>query len=194
MHPTPRGRRARILAAAARLFRTQGFERTTVRQIADAVGLQSGSLFHHFKSKEAILLAVMEDGVRQAIAAADRVLAAARTPPERFRALVRAHLETLLGPAKDALAVLLYEWRALSPAAQARLIALRDAYEARWQQVLDELAREGRAPQDTRLYRRYLLGALNWAHEWYRPNGDLSVAELAERFAAFTLGEAPQGG
>ena len=60
MDASPRGK---MLSAAARLFRDQGFERTTVRDIARETGIQSGSLFHHFPSKEDILFAVMVEGI-----------------------------------------------------------------------------------------------------------------------------------
>ena len=73
---SPRGR---LLSAAAQLFRDKGYERTTVRDIAAVVGIQSGSIFHHFKTKEEILFAVMEEVIhfnterlRAAIAAEDR--------------------------------------------------------------------------------------------------------------------------
>src|SRR5690554_6288787 len=60
----PESARGRLLREAARLFREKGYERTTVRDLAAAVGIQSGSLFHHFRTKEEILKAVMVETIR----------------------------------------------------------------------------------------------------------------------------------
>ena len=57
----PESARGKLLQSAAHLFRNKGFERTTVRDLASAVGILSGSIFHHFKSKDEILRAVMEE-------------------------------------------------------------------------------------------------------------------------------------
>lgn len=179
--------RRRIIQAASRLFCRLGYDRTTVRALAAEVGMQSGNLFYHFKSKDDVLEAVMREGVLQATEAADRALAAAGSARARLQALFQAHMETLLGPSHEALQVMLYEWRRLPPEQRQRLVALRDAYEARWQAVLDEAAVEGLCPTDTHLFRRYVLGALNWSSEWFHSSGGLNPAALAERFLQFTL-------
>src|SRR5512133_999441 len=67
-------RRAQLLRSAARLFRRKGFHATSTRDIAAAVGMQSGSPFYHFKSKGALLYAVMEEGMRSAIARQERAI------------------------------------------------------------------------------------------------------------------------
>ena len=185
--PEPASRRKEIVEAAARLFCQRGYQHTSVRDLAEAVGMQSGSLFYYFKSKEELLVAVMEEGIRRAEAGVEQALALARTPRERLRSLFAGHLEALLGEAREPMAVLLYEWQNLSAGAQARVVELRDAYERRWQVVLDEAAAAGLIPRDTRLWRRYVLGALNWTSVWYRSGGELGVRELADRFLGFAL-------
>ena len=67
-------RRGELLRSAARLFRRKGFDATSTRDIAAAVGMQSGSPFYHFKSKGALLYAVMEEGMRSAIERQQQVL------------------------------------------------------------------------------------------------------------------------
>ena len=179
--------RRRIILAAARLFCRQGYDRTTVRELAADVGMQSGNLFYHFKNKDEVLEAVMREGVLMATEAADRALAAAGSTRERLRGLFHAHIQTLLGPGHEALQVMLYEWRRLPLQQHEPLVALRDAYEERWQAVLDAAAEEGLCPSDTRLFRRYVLGALNWSSEWFRTGGELAPSELADRFLRFAL-------
>lgn len=181
-------RRERILDSAAVLFRQQGYSQTTVRQIADAVGVQSGALFYYFHSKESILAAVIARGLEQISNAVDAACHQGQAPRERLRVMLVAHLEVLLGPAQNALIVMINEWRHLHSGNQADMLAQRDAYEARWQQALDTAAAAGLLPTDTQLLRRYLLGALNWTHRWYHSGGPLPPRAIAERYLVFLLG------
>lgn len=185
--PEENSRRMELVRAAAKLFRDQGYERTTVRDLGNAVGLQSGSLFYHFRTKEEILVAVMALGITATTEQLGEAIARARHPREKLSALFHVHLSSLLGDNQAALEVMLYEWRSVSATAKPGLIVLRDRYEALWQEVLDEAAAAGLVKQDTRLLRRTLLGSLHWSVQWYKSDGELSVDELAERMLALVL-------
>lgn len=194
MKRTRGNRRELILKAAARLFRERGYEVTTVRDLAEAVSLQSGSLFFHFKTKEEILFSVLEDGLRRAILVLDQELSRAKTPRERLQALLRGHLRSILEEEHDAFKLILTDCRALAPESMRKIIDLRDQYESRIHQVLAELSREGLLPSDIGVLRLFLLGALNWTVQWYRADGALSVQELADRFMTLLvpLGKRPR--
>jgi AcrR family transcriptional regulator len=185
--PEENSRRMELVRAAAKLFRDQGYERTTVRDLGNAVGLQSGSLFYHFRTKEEILVAVMALGITATTEQLSEAIARARSPRDKLSALFHVHLNSLLGDNQAALEVMLYEWRSVSAAAKPGLIVLRDRYEALWQEVLDEAAAAGLVKQDTRLLRRTLLGSLHWSVQWYKSEGELSVDALAERLLALVL-------
>ena len=185
--PEENSRRMELVRAAAKLFRDQGYERTTVRDLGNAVGLQSGSLFYHFRTKEEILVAVMALGLTATTEQLSEAIARARSPRDKLSALFHVHLNSLLGDNQAALEVMLYEWRSVSAAAKPGLIVLRDRYEALWQEVLDEAAAAGLVKQDTRLLRRTLLGSLHWSVQWYKSEGELSVDALAERMLALVL-------
>jgi TetR/AcrR family transcriptional regulator, cholesterol catabolism regulator len=180
-------RREIIVKAAGRLFREKGYEGTSVRDLADAVGLQSGSLFFHFRSKEEILLSLLEGGLRRAVAILDRHLAAAVSPREKVSAILHGHLQAILDEERDAFYVVLRDWRTLSPHSRKKVIALRDEYENRIALSLSELAPSGLIPGNIRLFRLFLLGALNWTVQWYRPDGDLTIGELADSFLELVL-------
>lgn len=174
-------RRDRILKPAAALFRRRGYERTSVREIAEAAGITSGSLFYHFASKEDLLVAVMLEGLQsitETVAAAWR-----REAPlvVRLEEMLRCHLTGLLGPTLDAMTVLLYESRSLSPMAMQRVHAESDGYERLWASAIEEAAAQGLVDRDTALVRQAVLGALNWTTQWYRPSGRLGVDALAGR-------------
>lgn len=180
-------RRAEIVRVAARLFREQGFDGATVRDIAAAVGMRSGSPFYHFASKEEILFAVMEEGLRQGLARIEAVLAQHTSARERFVALMRTHFGTLLEDGSDFVPVMLYEWRRLPPVYRKRLIAVKDRYDALWQGVIEELAAAGLMRGDAKLARLLILGAVNFTATWFKRSGALSIDELARASAEFFL-------
>ena len=185
-----RNRRADLVRVSARLFREKGFEGTTVRDIADAVGMRSGSPFYHFKTKQDILAAVMEEGLVAGLNDTERIVGSDLPPREKFRALVRSHLETVLAEGHDFIPVLLYEWRSLSPDLQARIITLKDKYDARWQQVLADLKQAGLIKSDSKVVRLLMFGAVNYTAQWYKRGKGLSIDQLADQAVEFFLGEA----
>ena len=181
------GRRGQLVRESARLFREKGYDATSVRDIAAATGLQSGSWVYHFKTKQDILAAVMEEGLQQAL---ERIEAIAREnlpPREHFRALVRTHLDTLLAPGQDFIPVLLYDWRSLDRRGRERVIALQKRYEKVWDDVMGRLRRSGDWAMPTRVDRLLMFGALNWIVQWYRPGGPLDVAQLVDDAETFFL-------
>jgi AcrR family transcriptional regulator len=180
-------RRAELLRVCARLFREKGFDGTTIRDISTAAGMHSGSPFYHFRSKQEMLVAVMEQGLAEGLRRTEAVLAERLPPEEKFRRLVRAHLGTILEDGNDFIPVLLYDWRSLTPANRRRVIALKDRYDALWQRMLNELVRAGLVRGDAKLARLLVLGAVNWAGQWYRAGGRLSLDEIAAQTARFFL-------
>ncbi|NHH87115.1 TetR/AcrR family transcriptional regulator [Cobetia sp. MB87] len=187
-------RRKELVRIAARLFVEEGFDRTTVRMLAQEMGIKSGSLFHHFADKQEILCAVIEEGMFSALAIAHEHLA--RCEPyqasevttsaasqqqarERLLALARAHLDTLLTD-RNAHVVALYEWRRLEGPAREHLVQLRDDYEDLWRDAIASAVAAGLLKGDAALLRQFMLGALNWTVRWYRPDGERSPDELAE--------------
>ena len=185
----PDSARGKLLQTAAHLFRNKGFERTTVRDLASAVGIQSGSIFHHFKSKDEILRAVMEETIRYNTALMRAALAKADSVRERVLALIRCELQSIMGGTGEAMAVLVYEWRSLSEQGQRQVLALRDIYEDLWLEVLGQAKEAGYIRGDVFITRRFLTGALSWTTTWFRTEGSLSLDELAEQALILVLEE-----
>ncbi len=184
---TPSKAKRRILTAAAKLFRERGFARCTVRDLADDVGILSGSLFHHFKSKDEILFSVMERVIIEMDEALNAALAEATTTKDRVRALVHNQLEFIHGTHGDATAVLLYEWNALSPEGQAGLLNRRKRYFARRQEVLDEASQQNLIAIEPALLRQLMHGAIVWSARWFNPDGTLTIAELEKAVLTLVL-------
>ncbi|WP_218188486.1 TetR/AcrR family transcriptional regulator [Pseudomonas sp. 1D4] len=183
----PESPRGKLLQTAAHLFRSKGYERTTVRDLASAVGIQSGSIFHHFKSKDEILRSVMEETILYNTALMKAALAEADNLREQVLALIRCELQSIMGGTGEAMAVLVYEWRSLSEEGQRYILELRDAYELLWLDVLGEARAQGYVQGDPFILRRFLTGALSWSTTWFRPEGPMSLDQLCEEALALVL-------
>ena len=182
--PRQDNRRQQLLDAAAELFSERGFHTASMREMARAAGMLPGSIYYHFASKEELLLAVYAEGVRRIAARVDAAVAVEADPWARLRAACVAHLETLLsgsGYAKVVIRVLPQDGGAVAP----QLVGLRDGYEQRFVDLVDVL--DLPADVDRRALRLLLIGGLNWAQTWYRPDGQ-PPRVIAESFLAMLRG------
>lgn len=185
MDNTPRGK---LLSAAARLFREQGYERTTVRDIAALVGIQSGSLFHHFRSKEEILKAVMIEVIRFNTDRLRKAVGNSKDTHGKLRALIECELQSIVGDTREAMGVLVYCWDALSPAAREEVLQLRAVYEGIWMEVLGQAHGEGLIRTDPFVLRRLLTGAISWSSTWFDPKGPMSSHALVDTLLGMAVG------
>jgi AcrR family transcriptional regulator len=183
----PKSPKGRLIQAAARLFRDKGYERTTVRDLAAEVGILSGSLFHHFKNKERILRAVMEEAILLNTETMKAALAEANTPEERVLALIKCELASILGDTGAAMTVLVFEWRSLNEDSQAHILGLRDIYEQLWMDALNEAKDAGLVVIDPFILRRLLTGALSWTVNWYDEDGDMDLDALARNALSLAI-------
>ena len=178
-------RRHQLLQGAAKLFRRKGYGATTTRDIAAAVGMHSGSPFYHFKSKNALLYAVMEEGMRSALERQGHAIQIAadhkpNQPLIQMRLLVRAHFDVLLGPGNDFIPVMLYEARSLGVRQRSALAKLQTDYEAAWLPVLEVLHASGRIGGSPGLARMMIFGALNWSVQWFDRKKTASLDDLTD--------------
>lgn len=183
--PVPR---ERILHAAARLFRERGYHRTTVRDIADRVGILSGSLFHHFRSKEEMLREIMREAAISVCIRAEEVVSRHAGARERLRALIALELECLVSePRKDYHAVLFMEWREVPETARPEFTMLRRRYARIWQAVLEDCEREGLLRCEPEAASLVLHGAIIGAMTWFRPSGRYSIVQYGDILAGLVL-------
>ncbi|MFZ5699517.1 MAG: TetR/AcrR family transcriptional regulator [Pseudomonadota bacterium] len=184
MDDSPRGK---LLSAAAHLFREQGYERTTVRDIAALVGIQSGSLFHHFSSKEEILKTVMIEVIRFNTERLRKAVEGAADTRSKLRALIECELQSIVGDTREAMAVLVYSWEGLLPASQKEVLALRAVYETLWLEVLAQARKEGLVDVEPFVLRRLLTGAISWSGTWFDPKGPMSIAGLVDTLLGMAI-------
>lgn len=177
-------RRDEVVAAAARLFSERGYHGTSIQHLADALGLQKGSIYAHIGSKEDLLLDVVNEGANRFLERGERALALEALAVVRLRRLLVSHVETAIEHL-DAATVFLNEWRYLSEPKRAEVKAKRDRYEAIVRQIIQDGidAGEFRADVNVRFAARLVLSAGNWTYAWFRPGGELGPTEIGERFA-----------
>ncbi len=184
--PRADNRLPQVLDAAAALFARKGYQAASVREIVKAVGMLPGSLYYHFANKDELLVAVYAEGVRRISEAVSAAVGGARDPWDQLEAACVAHLESLLDQSAYAKVVVSVHPADAPPVAKA-LVALRDGYEAQFIALMERLPLPQRlANRKTRsTLRRLLLGALNWAPVWYRPNlgaAAMSPQRIAQDF------------
>lgn len=185
--PSDASRREELLRAAAHLFVEKGFEATTTRDIANAVGMRSGSPFYHFRSKQDLLKAAMAEGLETGYHRLQAAIEGIDEPEKRLRILIRTHLSNLLEGECEA-PMLLFESRSLDAAARAEIAAITDRYQKPWQETLDELAASGRLKSAQAPVRLLLFGMLNWTPQWYRAVGELSLDQMTDGVMTLLLG------
>ncbi|KZX63303.1 MULTISPECIES: TetR/AcrR family transcriptional regulator [Alcanivorax] len=179
--PVAQADREFVLGAAARLFRQKGFDKTTVKEIAEACDMLPGSLHYRYPSKESILVDLMRLALEQASTALSEAIRGESEPLEQLRQGINAHLELLVG-GSDMVYVLLFEWRSLQGQSRKEMIDLRDRYELLWSAMIQSLSSQNliRADVDRDLLRLIGLGALNWVATWFNEGGRYTVKDIGD--------------
>lgn len=185
----PSSAKGLLLKAAATLFREKGFDRTTVRELAKEIGILSGSLFHHYASKQEILRNVMEQTILLNTARMELALSQNDSTKDKLHALILCELQAILIDTGAEMAVLVYEWRALNPENQELILELRDHYESLWLGVLESAYQEGIITVAPSILRRLLAGAISWSINWYKHGGELSLVSLSEMTLSLAVKE-----
>lgn len=160
-------RRQVVINEAARLFGTKGYEGTSMRDIAAAVNILPGSLYHHFPSKEDLFVAVYAFAVSQSLDAVRAAIANRTDSWARLEAACIAHTQGLLDTNNYA-AVLISHLSVTNLPNQ--VVALRDSYESVFKELIAELPLPSGI--DRRIFRLGLLGSMSWTITWYRPGGE----------------------
>jgi AcrR family transcriptional regulator len=184
-------RRREIEDAASSLFHEHGYSGTSVRDIARALDIQGASLYAHVTSKQDVLWSIVERTATRFESAADAALAGAdgpvAGPGSRMAALVRGHVSVITDDVERA-SVFVHEWRSLVGERRVAIGKRRDAYEGRFRtEIGDGIAAGSFAAVDPIIAAAFILTALNGLVTWYRPDGRLQPAALAEVMADLAL-------
>jgi AcrR family transcriptional regulator len=182
-------RREQILSTAASLFWLNGFDATSMAQLAEAVGIRKPSLYFYVDRKEALLYEISRESIRLASEAVSRAVPAEAQPDAALAAFIEAHITSLLGDASKMHATMLIDTRALRQDDRQDITALRDSYE----QIVGEVLRVGqksgifRSDIAEKMLRLSLFNLLNWTIFWYSDRGALSPFEIGRMLTTIFL-------
>jgi AcrR family transcriptional regulator len=188
--------RQEILRTAARLFQQRGYDATSMNDVAAALKLSKGGLYHHFQSKDEILFEIMNhalDITQQRVLNPVRGMA---DPEERLRALIRLHIEVVLSPRDREITVMLHENHPLPPALRRRINGRKKEYIRFLENLMAEVQRNARERSQNKAHGKVspraaafaLLGMINWIYQWYKPEGELQAQNLIPQFTEIILG------
>jgi AcrR family transcriptional regulator len=187
--PDTRSRRDQLLAIAATLFAERGFKNTTVRDIADAAGILSGSLYHHFDSKESMVDELLDSFQQELWREYDAIEASDRTPRGKLEAVVRTSFDAIDRHHSE---VAIFQNDAAYLISFERFAYLADRnnkFRRLWTGLLEAgvAAGELRSDLDVELVYRFLRDTVWVAVRWYRPGGDLSPSDIADQYLKILL-------
>jgi AcrR family transcriptional regulator len=191
--------RQEILRTAARLFQQRGYDATSMNDVAAALKLSKGGLYHHFQSKDEILFEIMNHAME---ITDERVLNPVRRiadPEERLRALIRLHIEVVLSPRDREITVMLHENHPLPPSLRKRINSRKKDYIHFLENLMAEVQNKSfqtksrhphhpKAKVSPRAAAFALLGMINWIYQWYKPAGDLQAQNLIPQFTDLIFG------
>lgn len=189
-------RREELLAIAAQLFAERGFKNTTVRDIADAAGILSGSLYHHFDSKESMVDELLDTFQTELWKRYDAIEASDLTPKEKLEAVVRASFEAI-GEHRSEVAIFQSDGLYLATFDRfGYLIERNRKFRVLWTSLLEAGVASGelRADLDVQLVYRFLRDTVWVAVRWYRPGGTLTPADVADQYLTILLEGISQNG
>jgi AcrR family transcriptional regulator len=181
--------RQEILRAAARLFQQQGYDATSMNDVAAALKLSKGGLYHHFQSKDEILFHIMSHAMditeERVINVVRRVDGATSDGTEqRLRTLIRLHIEVVLSPEDREITVMLHENHPLRPALRRKINGRKKDYLHFVENLIAEVQRKRNASSTVtpRAAALALVGMINWIYQWYKPDGALTGEALVQQY------------
>jgi AcrR family transcriptional regulator len=184
-----------IIEVAGEIFRTRGYEATSIQEIADAVGLLKGSLYHYFSSKEEILYEVVKSVHVDGPALIARSDARTGPPEQRLREFLWDSVHYNAEHVTKA-AVFYRDGHHLTGRRRQAIVDLRDRYQETLEQLLHACRGADLIPPeaDTKLLTLAALGLVNSLHVWYRPDGPWTPDAIADGFVEVLLGGQPGSG
>ena len=176
--------RQEILRASARLFQQQGYDGTSMNDVAAALRLSKGGLYHHFQSKDEILFNLMSHAMDITEEKVINPVKAVADPEERLRTLIRLHIGVVLSERDREITVMLHENHPLPSAFRRKINARKKDYVHFVENLIGDVQRHrSSASQVTpRAAAFALLGMINWVYQWYKPEGPLTGYAIVRQY------------
>lgn len=179
--------KAEITSAAETLFGERGYASTSMRDIADHVGIKAGSLYAHIDNKQDLLFDIIDGASDRFLTGLEEVVDGPGSAQERLVEAMRRHLE-LITLQMDGAKVFFHEWRSLSDDQRTTVLEKRVRYQHHYVVLIEQGVAEGAfETDDPRLAATVVLSILNWSYTWLDPHGPMTPDEVAAFFSDFAL-------
>lgn len=182
-----KSRKQQIEEKATTLFQSRGYAATSMRNLAQDLGIEAASLYSHIKSKEEILQRICFRMAEEFYSAWKDVDEETSGNAAKMEKAMIAHVKVITKD-PNASAVFFNEWRHLSEPSLSEFLAMRDDYEGRFKKILRDGVANGEFKLiDEKFTMLTILSSLNWTHNWYKPDGKLSPEEVGKKLSGLLL-------
>ena len=183
------GREQEILSAAAKIFREKGYQRATIKDVADAVGLLKGSIYYYIKSKQELLYKIGITPLKATTEKLKEIVSQDISPEEKLKTAIKTRLRAFDEFYPDILVFLHEKFDELSEKERSFLKKGQKEDEELWRKILREGIEKGifRKDLDLTIAAQAVIGMCHWMYKWYKKDGRLSTDQIAEVFSEFAL-------
>lgn len=180
-------RKQEILKVSARLFRKRGYSATSMRDIAEAVGIKAASIYNHMSSKQEILRILLLDIATQFTKGMSEIHKKEEASIQKIRELIGLHIQLTVDHT-DAIALIAGEWVHLEEPDKSAYVSLRDHYENDFKRIIDQAKAEATVVQiETEIILFNMLSTLRWLYSWYSRNRGYDKAQLRSELETLLL-------
>ncbi|MEL7147902.1 MAG: TetR/AcrR family transcriptional regulator [Bacteroidota bacterium] len=177
-----KSKREHIKECAAHLFRKKGYKATSVRDIAQHVGMEAASLYNHIKSKQEILSELLLEMAHLFTKGMEAIDSSSYTPIIKLERLISMHVKFAVEHT-DSISLITNEWVHLEGHTYQEFVDLRDTYERKFEQIIKDCVDQGYfAPVNTEIALFSILSTLRWLYSWYTKNKNMNPVELEKEF------------
>jgi AcrR family transcriptional regulator len=174
----------KLVDAAVELFASKGFNGTSIRDIAKLTGMTISNIYYHYGSKEGLLVAILERATRQIVGSLNPVVEMDLEPLERFKLLLRTHFDLLVNAGRREADILFLEEEHVSRFRKPFQIDLMNMY----RKELETLQAMGYVKKvNITVLAFNIFGVINWHLRWYKPDGKMSLDQVADEMVDFVL-------
>ncbi|MEX0967037.1 MAG: TetR/AcrR family transcriptional regulator [Bacteroidia bacterium] len=176
-------RKTQIYTIAENLFREKGYSATSMRHLANEIGIEAASIYSHIKNKQEILRSICFRMADEFFAEIHQIGGQYLAPETQLRESIKAHIRVITKNV-NAASVFFHDWKFLEEPDLSHFKAMREQYEDHFKQIINKgISTEVFSATNLSFTTRTFLAALNWTYEWYTPEGNLSPAEIGENLA-----------